>query len=283
MTVKTSLFFAALLIPFLFLTSCSSGPSAPEKGTPAFYWEAANETYAAADFLKTSDHLESLSRSPNEFTGKALPWRLVLTAGIAKGYMELADNYEYGARTNKTNPTPFRKRVSEYRTRANQYSLLFAETFYKFQKTNKDPQIAFAFPFPTGAASQAPELLKAGQGIVLTPDEADAASRRTLQRAIILEAAQTVGAPGDIAKAQQTFAGADMKLPRDKFMLAMAQALYDESQLYESRKLDQPDRMKSFCALASGAMKDVPESKEAKELNSKIQKATAGKTKKGKV
>ncbi|MCX6624304.1 MAG: hypothetical protein NTY38_25220 [Acidobacteria bacterium] len=282
MTVKTGLFLAAFLTPILLLTSCASGPSAPEKGTPAFYWQAATETYAAANFLKASDHLESLSRSPNEFTARALPWRLVLTAGIAKGYMDLADNYEYGARANKTNPTPFRKLVSEYRTRANQYSLHFAETFDKFQTANKDPQIAFAFAFPTGAASQAPELLKAAQGIILTPDEADTANRRTLERAIILEFCQAVGAAGDAAKAQQVFASSDKKVARGTFLLAMAQALYDQSQLYESRKLDQPDRMKSFCALAAGAMKDVPESKASKELNLKIQRATTAAARKGK-
>ncbi len=272
MHAKNALLPAAGLIPFLLLTSCSSGPAAPEKGTPAFYWQAAREMYTAADFTKASDHLDSLSRTQNEFTAKALPWRLVLTAGIAKGYMDLADNYEYGARANKANPTPFRKLVSEYRTRGNQYALRFAEIFGKYQ-AKAEPQISIAFPFPAGSAAQPPALLKAAQGIVLTPEEADSAQRRSLERAIILTSCVAVGAPGDVAKAQQAFSNADLKVPRETFQLALAQSLYDQSQLYDARKLDQPDRMKSFCTFASDAMKGLPDSKESKALKTKIQQA----------
>lgn len=275
MNVKKLLLSAAGPISALLLTSCSSGPGAPQKGSPAFYWQAARDTYAAADFTKAADHLDNLCRSESEFSPKALPWRLVLTAGIARGYTDLADNYEYGARANKANPTPFRKLVSEYRMRANQVGLAFAETYQKFETADKDTRIPIAFPFPTGSAAQPPALLKAAQGIMLTPEETDNAQGRSIQRAIILAACSAVGAPGDVAKAQQSFAGADLSVPRETFQLAMAQALYDRSQLYEARKLDQPDRMKSFCTLASDALKGVPDSKESKELKTKIQQALA--------
>lgn len=275
MNAKKLLFSAAGLIPIVLSTSCSSGPAAPEKGTPAFYWQAARETYKAADFTKAEDHLDSLCRSENEFTSKALPWKLALTAGIAKGYMDLATNYEYGARANKANPMPFRKLVSEYRTRANQYGLQFAEAYGSFETANKEAQIPIAFPFPTGSAAQPPALLKAAQGMLLTPEESDVAQRRSLERAIILVSSRVVGAPGDAAKAQQMFAGADLKVPRETFELAMAQVLYDLSQLYNSTSLDQPDRVKSFCTFAGNALKGVPDSKDVKELKTKIQQALA--------
>ena len=47
--------FSATLI----LLSCSSN-NAPEPGTPAFYWAAAKQTYAAADYQKTVENLGNL-------------------------------------------------------------------------------------------------------------------------------------------------------------------------------------------------------------------------------
>lgn len=273
MNAKKLLFSAAGLLPIMLSTSCSSGPAAPEKGTPAFYWQAARETWAAADFIKAEDHLDSLCRTRNEFTPKALPWKLALTAGIAKGHMDLATNYEYGARANKANPMPFRRLVSEYRTRANQYGLQFAEAYNSFDTANKEARIPVAFPFPAGSAAQPPALLKAAQGMLLTPEETGMAQRRTVERAIILVSCRVVGAPGDAAKAQQMFADANLTVPRETFELAMAQVLYDLSQLYSSTSLDQPDRVKSFCTFANNALKGVPDSKDVKELKTRIQQA----------
>src|SRR5215472_8569304 len=79
------------------LISCS-GESGPQPGTPAFYWAAAKQTYAAGDYAKTTDNLDRVVATENEFTPKARPWLLVLTSGMARGYMELADRFESGAR-----------------------------------------------------------------------------------------------------------------------------------------------------------------------------------------
>jgi hypothetical protein len=54
-------------------------------------------------------------------------------------------------------------------------------------------------------------------------------------------------------------------------MTAMANVLYEESQLFGPRKQDDPEKLKIFTNLASGALKDVPESKQTKELSAKIQ------------
>ena len=92
--------------------SCSSTTApAPEKGTPAYSWAAAKETFAANDYVKTTEHLDKLLADENEFTARALPWSLILTSGTAAGYAELADNYELGGRLNKSDPTAFRRRV----------------------------------------------------------------------------------------------------------------------------------------------------------------------------
>ena len=47
----------------------------------------------------------------------------------------------------------------------------------------------------------------------------------------------------------------------------------DEAQLFGSRKLDDPEKLKVFSNLASNALKDIPETKQTKELSAKIQTA----------
>src|SRR5881394_2771950 len=86
--------------------SCSSGDSAPraEKGTPAFYWAAAGETFAANDFVKTSENLEAILKSENEYTARAQPWLLIVTSGMIRGYAEVADSLEIGVRAKKGDP-----------------------------------------------------------------------------------------------------------------------------------------------------------------------------------
>src|SRR6188508_2519202 len=65
--------------------SCSSS-AGPQPGTPAYFWSAAKETFAASDYVKTSEHLDKILASDNEYTARARPWRLILASGMARGY-----------------------------------------------------------------------------------------------------------------------------------------------------------------------------------------------------
>src|SRR5512138_1722946 len=96
-TIKRAGALIAVVSVFLILCSCSTQTSTVVKpGTPAFFWGAARETYAAGDYTKALEHLDNLISTENEYTARALPWSLVLTAGASAGYMEVADAYEAG-------------------------------------------------------------------------------------------------------------------------------------------------------------------------------------------
>jgi hypothetical protein len=263
----------ALISLSLLLVACSTGPTPPQKGTPEFYWQAATETFATADYLKTADHLDSIGRTENQFTNKAQLWRLVLTSGMTKAFMELGDNYEFGARINKANPTPFRKRVSNYRNMAAGLCLQFAETIRAFKQTHKEAEIALSFPFPTGSAGQVPGLNKLSNGIFLSDVEQEATQKRMLERCILIAVAKSAGAGEDPAKAQALFQAGEVKVPRAVFMTAMANVLYEQSQLFTGLKLDKPDQLKLFANEALDTLKGVPETKETKALTAKIQAA----------
>jgi hypothetical protein len=261
----------------LILSSCSSAPAGPSQGTPAYYWQAAKETYAAGDYLKTLDHLDRILAGQNEFRARALPWSMVLTSGMAGGYAEMAEHFSIGARVNKADPGSFRRQVSDCRAFANRLGLQFAETFAKMDP--KDESIPLAFGFPRGTAAPAPVMTKVANGILLTPDELGTAQKRSIERGVIRAACRAAGAPDDSARTEAILKEPDAKVPRATFVVAMAQTLYDQSQLYTRDRLDDPQKMELFCQRAQDALKSVPESKESKDLSAKIQ-STLKKTKK---
>src|ERR1051326_4021835 len=155
-----------VLLALLGLSACSSGPATARVGTPEFYWYAAKETYAAGDYVRTADHLDHLIATQNEYTARAVPWSLVLTSGMAAGYMELADAYVAGARVNKAHALEFRKLASDYRTMASPLVLRFAQNV---EKMNQVPAggIQLAFGLPKGAAQQSALMAQIAKGIQL--------------------------------------------------------------------------------------------------------------------
>src|ERR1035438_648274 len=125
-------------------TSCSSGPQLPQPGTPAFYWAAAKETYRAGDFVRTSENLQRILVSENEYSARARAWDAAISSRLAQGYIELAEAWEAGARSNRLNPTPFRKQVSALRAVASASAIQFTEDIHRVVEGNKDPKILLA-------------------------------------------------------------------------------------------------------------------------------------------
>ena len=260
-----------LLVPCLTLTliSCATGPA---PNTPPWFWQAAQDTYRMGDYLKAIDHLEPLIAPGGEFTERAQPFRLVLTAGLARGYMDLAEAFEAGARMNERAATEFRRRMNVYRSQANRRAMNFAESFLAFEKAGPGASIPIAFPYPSGNPLPVAELTKAGQGIALSETELATAERRAVERAILMTACTAVGAEDDTAKAQQVFSGQNVTVPKETFLLAMAKQLHALSQLYTPAKMNEPDKLKLLNERALEALRSLPETAETKSLVEKIEK-----------
>jgi len=268
--VNRSVALWALVAVNLILFSCS-GSNAPQPGTPAFYWAAAKETYAAADYQKTLEHLGNILSGQNEYVARAQPWMLVLASGMAQGYMDLAEAFDAGSHASRTKATDFHRQVNTYRGAANTLALQFADTFAKFQ--SKDEYVTLAFAYPTGSPTEVVLLNKVAGGAWLPDAEIETAQKRAIERAVLLATCGAAGAKNDPAKAQDLLKTGEAKVPRAAFVGAMAAALFEESQLYGRNKLDQPDKMKIFCSRAQEALKMVPASKESEDLDKKIQVA----------
>jgi hypothetical protein len=200
---------------------------------------------------------------------RALPWDLVLKSGLTAGYVDVAENYASGERMNRSAFTTFHRVVSESRNMAGRLSLQFAESFANFDSVKGDT-VTLAFAFPRGSAAPVPQFSKVASGIALSAAEAETAQQRALDRGVVLAVCRAAGAPDDSAKAEELLKGGTAKVPRATFIMAMAETLYSQSQLFTPDKLDEPDKLRIFCERAEAALKSVPESKESKELNDRI-------------
>ena len=252
-------------------SSCST-ETGPRPGTAAFYWSAAQETFAASDYVKTREHLEKLMVGENEYSARAQPWLLIIISGMIRGDMDVADSLEAGVRAKKADPGGFRKYISNYRSTAGRLTFSFADAFARFQK-GKDGPVPLAFGYPNGSGAPISELTSASGGVPLPPSGIEAAQRRAVERAILLETCRAAGAAGDTAKASELFKAGSVQVSRSTFLAAMADSLYEQGQLYGPRKLDDGEKLKVFSNLAAGALKGVPETPQTKELSAKISKA----------
>jgi hypothetical protein len=256
----------------LIAVSCSTAPEQAKVGTPVFHWNAARTTYSAADYAKVNDNLAEVIKTDNEFTARALPWRLVVLDGLTKGYSELADVWEAGGNANRANPTPFRNQMNLYRKAGAQLTLQYAETLLKFEAAAKGQKVTLAFAFPTGSAAEIPQLKRASSGMLMPEAEIATLEKRVLERAVLLAACRAAGAPDDSAKAQQIFKSDPVQVDWPVFAAAVANSLYEQAQYFSRDHLDRPDRVEYFGKKALEYLKAVPESKQTKSLRAKIDK-----------
>jgi hypothetical protein len=154
----------------------------------------------------------------------------------AGGYTDLVDQYEAGAKANKTTPGSFYKYASNYRSLASRLTLRFADTFAEFDKA-KDDSVTLDFPFPSGTAAAVPQLSAIAQGNFPPAATADIAEQRALERGILLAMRRAADAPGDTAIAEQILKSDGGKVLRATFSLAMAKTVFESAQLYSRQHL----------------------------------------------
>lgn len=255
---------ALIGIVVVFLWSC--GPSGPQPGTPDWFWQAAHDTFGAGDYLKCDEHLGRLTEPGNPYADRAFPFRLILAAGLASGYMDVADAFENGSRANKTATAQFRKYMNDYRALANRRAVEFAEVFLKFQQAKLEGDVRIPFAFPKGNPMPVPELGKISEGVLLGEAALSAAEKAAIERRILLTTCLVTGAGEDVAKAQKMFTDTGASVPRPTFLLGMAKKMKDLAELYAPHKLDQPERRKLLVDKALEIARALPESDESKKL-----------------
>ena len=222
--------------------------------------------------MRASENLTKLTGSDNEYRTRANAWLAVLSAGMTKGYLEIAEAYDAGAHANHDNPLIFRRQAGNVRTMAKGTLLQFAEAMHYFNDKGKDPNVEFEFGAPSGRLADIPNLIKVAKGVMPPPADAESTQTTAVQKGVVWSTAHAVGAGEDASKAADLFKTSPVQVPREKFMLGMATALADEADVFGPKQLDEPQRLKMVCTEALDALKQVPDSKEAKEARVKIEK-----------
>ena len=266
-----SLLVLSIVVLTFIGAGCSSGPQPPRPGSPAFYFASAKSTYAAGDILKASDNLSQLNASA-EYGPRTRPWSIVVYAGLAKGYLDLAQNFEYGARANRANPAPFHRQLQQLRSMAGGAAMQCAEATHKFLEENKSDPVTLEFAYPRGNFPEPVQLQRVAKGMLAPPAEIEDLTKVMMQRGVLITVTRMVGADDDPAKAQEIFKAPEVKVPRPVFLLAVAKALVDEADLYTPAKLDQPNRITLLCDQATEVVNSIPANKDTKDLLAKMAK-----------
>ena len=234
---------ALLAVPLALmgLASCS-GPTTTTASKADFYWSAALETYAAGDYNKTADHLEHLIADDNPYAARAIPFYLVLTSGMASGYMDLADRYAAGARAKKEDGLPFRRKATDYRNIASKLVLRFAQNVDRIGAVPLG-SLPLAFPLPKGNPADSALFARIGKGIEISPEDAQMAEVQAVEHSVLMTACLAAGAPNDIAKTEDILGRPSASTSRATFGKAIAGMLEKGSTLYSRNQLDEPEKL----------------------------------------
>ena len=162
MQTKYAPFHATILGCLLLLSTCSGGGSGgPAQGSPEWLWLAAQENFAAADYVKTQEHLDKLADTESEWQKRAAVWRIVVLSGLSRAYRELSDIYSKGAESNNAQSSRFQNGIQQNQRDSRQYAIDLAESLPKYQKLfSDDANILLDFAFPSGSPNDSPLALR---------------------------------------------------------------------------------------------------------------------------
>ena len=262
---------SVVLLAVLGLAACSSGPPLPEPGSPASFWMDARRSYKAGDLVKTDSTLLELTRGSNEFAAKARVWHLVVAAGLSRGFSELADAYDAGARMNLTSPLRFHNQAIELRSMAASAALEFTEAMKQTVDCDPEGNVHLVFGPPGGEVTEPANLAKISMGVWLTDVEREGLRTAMGQRGVLLALSRAVGNPDDPVAAITTMKAPDARVAHETFTFQMAKLLYEVSDLFGPQRMARPNRQLTLCEQARAALESIPQNTETKALADQIE------------
>ena len=268
----------------LLVSSCSSGPTPPKMGTPEWYWAEANNMFTSGDLAKAQDRLDGALQNEGPIKPKAAVFQLVFLSGVALGNKELGDAYDAGweevKETAKPAQTAELRRLENAANRASKASCMaLAQALSNFLKDNANAtEFSVEFAFPPETPGESPLLANARKGILPPEVEIRQMERATVKRGVVSQAASMVGAGSDLAKAAEMFKAQPVKVPRAVFLYGLAEGLFEESKIFDQKRMNEPETKRSLYQIALNCLKPASEAgdeglkKKAKDLGDKIAK-----------
>lgn len=250
------------------IAGCSSGPPPIKPGSPGFFWAVSRESYRTGDMLKAQSTLRELSQGDNEFAARARVLHMVVSAGVMKGFGDLANAYQSGS---EVNPTGFRSQAANLRGMAASAAMEFTQAVFEAQGAHM-ALAGLNFGFPPGNTAAPIELEKISCGTRLSDAERETLQRAMLERGVILALSRALGET-DLAKVKARFQGAEVPVEKNTFFFGMAKMLYEGSDLFCAKRMGRPERQAVMCKEALETVKALPETEETRALTAEIQSA----------
>jgi len=145
--------------------ACAGGPEGPPEGSPEWYWAAALDNYAVPEYVKTVEHLKEAMEAESELGQNAALWRASVTAGLARGYAELASAFSEGIESNEVRTEDFQPLINDYRRRTRINAIEFSENVGRIKEVLDGKEaVPLSFPLPegNGTASTVLSTIRAG-------------------------------------------------------------------------------------------------------------------------
>ena len=171
------------------------------------------------------------------------------------------------------NPLLFRNQADKLRSFAATAALEFAQAVHDVTGKNSDESMELAFEFPAGSGVPPEEILKISSGLWPRDSDREPVETAMLQRGVLRAVSTAGGHPDDPAAARAAFQSAGGCVPREVFIQRMAGLLYEQSDLFSAGRMNRSDRFILMCRVATEALRSIPQSEEANELDTQIENA----------
>ncbi len=221
------------------LTYCG-GPSGPRQGTPEWYWEAASDNFAVPDYAKTIEQLGEAMKAEGEVGTKAMFWRAVLTAGMARGYHDLTNAFAAGIEANERLAEEFQSPLNEYRRRTRVNAIDFSESVGKIEAMiDSQESIAFDFPLPAGNGSVSPMLTSIESGNKVE-GQITAMEDQTLTRGIFSVFGELNGSGDEYQELLDEAAAGGIQATPEEVAFGVARILLDVGIMFNRENINDP-------------------------------------------
>jgi hypothetical protein len=266
-------------IACLLLAACSTSPapatSKPKPGTPAFFWLTAREAVKQGDYVKATSLFADLAAGKSEYAEKARPMAALFSHGLTHAYMDLADTYAAGAKKARTNQAMFYRLTGEYRTKAKNAGMRYAEMARLLNASlPPDKEAILSFQLPEGPAADPGQYQKISAGLTIPVPEVADVEAHIVRHEMMLTALVFLGSEKQVDLGRSLYKEGEARVPAQTLLLAMARGLYETAEMFGPKKLSQPSSLRTVLLTEAGtALGKVKESKESKELGKKIKDA----------
>lgn len=231
------------LIAAALIVSCTGGGSAealgPEAGSAEWYWDAAVMNVERGDYPKALEHLENAVAGEGEFSERAVVWKTVVTAGLARGHRRVAEACKSGIEAKPESSDSLTGFLQQAQRDARQYTIDLLEGLGEFEKTLADGKLTMDFPFPSGTANESPALMSVSDGDAVPEAQMIDAVDHALRRYQILAVTEMAGADGPSA-AQAQFDQGPVTVPAPRARMSVARLLVGISPLLDTQMMNDP-------------------------------------------